>query len=69
MAGEQLVKHCAESVNICRAGDPRVISHRLFRGHVAGRAQNFHRARDGAFGFDEPCQPEIGEMRFAFLIE
>ena len=69
MASEQLVKHGAKSVDICRASDARVISHRLFRRHVAGSAQNFHRARDGTLCFDEPCQPEIGEMRFAFCVE
>src|SRR5439155_7393351 len=69
MASEQLVKHCAESVNICRASDACVISHRLFRRHVTWSAQNFHRARDGTLCFDQPCQPEIGEMRFAFLIK
>src|SRR5205814_3454640 len=69
MASEQLVKHYAESVNICRASDARVISHRLFRRHVTRSAQNFHRARDGAFGFDQPCQPKIGEMWFALCVE
>src|SRR4029077_11817190 len=69
MASEQLVKHCAQSVNIGCASDSRVISHRLFRSHVTGCAQNFHGARDGTLCFDEPCQPEIGEMRFAFCVK
>src|SRR5947208_4400400 len=69
MASEHLVKHCAESVNIRGPSDPRVISHRLFRRHVAGSAQNFHRAGDGTLCFDQPCQPEIGEMRFTFCVE
>ena len=69
MASEQLVKHCAESVNIRGARDARVISHRLFRRHVTGSAQNFHRVRNSAFCFHQPGQPEIGEMRFAFCIE
>jgi hypothetical protein len=69
MASEQLVKHCAESVDIRGATDARVISHRLFRRHVAGRAQNFHCARDATLCFDQPCQSEIGEMRFAFCVQ
>ena len=69
MASEQLVKHCAKSVNIRGACELRVISHRLFRRHVTGRAQNFHRARDSALRLDQPGQPEIGEMRFAFCVE
>src|SRR5213595_3649482 len=69
MASEQLVKDCAESVNICRASDARVISHRLFRRHVTRSAQNFHRARDGAFGFHQSCEPKIGEMWFALCVE
>src|SRR6266496_5481036 len=69
MASEQLVKHCAESVNICRASDSRVISHRLFRRHVTRRAQYFQRARDRTLCLGEPCQPEIGEMWFALCVE
>src|SRR6266550_3657263 len=69
MAREQLVKHCAKSVHIrctCKLG---VVTHGLFWRHVARCAQNFHRARDSAFHFDEACEPEIGEMRFALLVE
>src|SRR5713226_1476382 len=69
MASEQLVKHCAQSVDICGAADARVVSHSLLRRHVTGCAQNFHRARDGTLCFDEPCQPEIGEMWFALCVE
>src|SRR6266516_3492120 len=69
MASEQLVKHRAESVDIRGVSDTRVISYRLFRRHVTGRAQNFHRARDSALRLDQPCQPEIGEVWFAFCVE
>src|SRR6266487_265748 len=69
MASEQLVKHCAESVDVRGARNARVISHCLFRRHITGSAQNFHRARSGTLCFDQPGQPEIGEMRFAFCVE
>ena len=69
MTGEQLVKHCAKSINICDAADGRVVSHCLFRRHVTGRAQHFQRARDGALGFDQSGKTKIGQMRFAFFIE
>src|SRR4029077_1895290 len=69
MTSEQLVKHCAQSVDIRGASDPRVISHRLFRRNVTWSAQNFHRARDGTLCFDQSRQTEVGEMRFAFCVE
>jgi len=69
MASEQLVKHCAESVDIRGASDSRVITHRLFRRHVTGCTQHFQRACNSAFGFHQPRQTKIGEMRFAFLIK
>src|SRR6266496_4785316 len=69
MTCEQLVKHCAESVNIGRACDRYVVAYRLFRGHVTGRTQHFHRARDRALCLDQSRQPEVGEMWFALSIK
>ena len=69
MTSEQLVKHCAKSIDVCGAADGRVVSDSLFRRHVTGRAQDFQRARDRAFRFDQSGQSEIGQMRFAFSIE
>src|SRR4029434_1082055 len=62
MASEQLVKHCAQSVDVRGCSDARVISYRSFRRHVTRLAQYSHRARDRALCFDQPCQPKIGEM-------
>src|SRR5215470_17743342 len=69
MTGQQLIEHCAKSIDISRAADALVVSHSLFRRHVTGRAQYFHRACDGAFSLDQSRQPEVGQMRFAFGIE
>src|SRR5437667_6489314 len=69
MTCEQLVKHCAESVNIGRACDRCVVAYRLFWGHVAGSAQNFHRARDSALCLHQPRKAKIGQMRFALSIK
>src|SRR5438046_9499506 len=69
MTCEQLVKHCAESVNIRRACDCCVVAYRLFWGHVTGRTQHFHRARDSALCLDQPRQPEVGKMWFALSIK
>src|SRR6266487_6108327 len=69
MAGEQLVKDCAKSVNIRCAGELRVVTGGLLRRHVTWCAQNLQRARDRALCLDQPRQTEIGEMRFAFCIE
>ena len=41
----------------------------MFRRHVTGRAQHFHRARDRALSLDQSRQTKVGQMRFAFLIE
>src|SRR5438477_11265967 len=69
MTCQQLVKHRAESINICRASDSRVISYRLFRRHVTRRAQHFHRARDRTLCFDQSRKTKIGEMWFALCVE
>ena len=69
MPGQQLVEDGAKSINICRVGELRIVSHCLFRRHVTGRAQHFHRARDRALSLDQSRQTKIGQMRFAFLIE
>jgi hypothetical protein len=64
-----LVKYCAKSIDICDAAHCRVVSYGLFWRHVTGRAQNFHGARHRAFCLDQPRQPEVGQVRFTFLIE
>src|SRR5438105_2146246 len=69
MTCQQLVKHRAESINICRASDSRVISYRLFRRHVTRSAQHFHRARDRTLCFDQSRKTKIGEMWFALCVE
>jgi len=69
MTREQLVKHCAKTVHIRRACDRGVVAYRLFWRHVAGRAQHFHRACDGALRLDQPRQTKIRKMRFALLIK
>ena len=69
MGGQKLVKHCAKSINIRRVADGCIVAHSLFRRHVTGRAQYFHRARDRALCLNQPRQPEVGEVRFTFLIE
>ena len=51
------------------AGEFASFTGRLFRRHVAGRAQHLHRARNGALCLDQSRQTEIGEMRFAFCIQ
>ncbi len=65
----KLVKHCAKPIDICGAREFSSFTNRLFRGHVAWRPQNFLRARNGALCLDQPRESEVGEMRFAFLIE
>src|SRR6266513_4659933 len=69
MASEQLVKHCAQPVDIRGASDTRVISHRLFRRHVTWSAQNFQRARDRTLCLDQSRKTKIGEMWFALCVE
>src|SRR6266567_5486245 len=69
MASKQLVEHGAKSVNVRRTCELAVVSNCLFRRHVTWRAQNFQRARDGAFCLDKSRQAEVGKMRFARCIE
>ena len=69
MTGQQLVKHCPNSIHICRAANRGVISNGLFRRHITWRAQNFHCPRDGAFTLDQSRKAEIRQVRFTFLIE
>src|SRR5207248_2320546 len=69
MTGQQLVKHRGKSINISDAADGRVITYRLFWGHVAGRTQHFHRARDSALCLDQSRKTKIGEVRFALSIK
>src|SRR5437667_12718142 len=69
MASQQLVEHRAKAINIGEAADGRVITYCLFRRHVTGRAQHFHRARDGALRLDQSCQSEVREVWFTFLVE
>src|SRR5438094_222230 len=68
MTGQQLVKHCAKSIDISGAVESVVISHSLFRRHVTGRAKHFERARYRAFCLDQSCESEVGQMRFTFLV-
>src|SRR5215467_8282956 len=60
---QQLVKYRTKSIDIRCACELRLITGSLFRGHVTGSAQHFQRACDSAFGFDQPRQAEVGEMR------
>src|SRR5439155_4969631 len=69
MAGEQLIKDCAEAVHIRRPCKLLVLTPRLFGSHVAGCSQYFHRASESALRFDQASQPEISEVRFALGIE
>src|SRR6516165_12686777 len=69
MASEQLEKYCAQSIDVCHTADSRVVSQCLLWRHVAGRAQYFESARDSALSFNQSREPEVGQMRFAFLIE
>src|SRR6266508_4612118 len=66
---QQLVKYCAEPIDICGAADSRVVSHCLLWRHVTWRAQNFQRARHRALRFDKSRKTEVGEMRFALLVQ
>src|SRR5207248_11054904 len=69
MAGQQLIEHRAKAVYIRRARELGVVSYCLFWGHVTGRSQYFHRARDSALRLDQASQPEVREMRFAVCVE
>src|SRR6266540_4070467 len=46
-----------------------VVSHCLLWRHVTWRAQNFQRARHRALRFDKSRKTEVGEMRFALLVQ
>src|SRR5215469_16418132 len=69
MTCQQLIKNRAKTVDVCHAGDSRVVAHCLFWRHVTRRAQHFHCPRDRTFCFDKSSQTKIGQMRFAFPIE
>ena len=51
MAGEQLVKDRAKSIDVCGLAALCGIPGSLFRRHVARRTQQLQRARDCAFSF------------------
>ena len=69
MAGKQLIKNCAQSVNIGQAGELRDFTSGLLGRHVAGRAEHFHGAGHGAVCFDQPSQAKVGQVRFAFRVD
>src|SRR4029453_12221723 len=71
MASKQMVKHRAQSVHVCCAGESRAcgITQRLFWGHVTWCAQRVERARNGPLSFHQPRQAEIRKVRFTFGID
>ena len=56
----QLIKHCANSINICGTAHSRVVSYCLFGRHVTGRAKDIQRLGDTAFRFDQSGETKIG---------
>src|SRR5262245_64528959 len=63
MTGKQLIEHRAKSVDICRAANGCVVSHRLLWRHVTRCAQHVHTAGESTFFFYETGQSEISQMR------
>ena len=69
MAGEQLIKDCAKSVNISCAREPRLVTSGLLGRHVTRRSQYLQSTRDRALCFHQPRQTEVSQMRFTFSID
>src|SRR6266513_4448141 len=64
-----MIEHRTEPVNIGGTCKLRSVASSLFGRHVTRRAQRFHhRAGNGAFSFNKPCQAKISEMWLAFSI-
>ncbi len=68
LAGEQLVKNCAQTVDV-GGGRDLLLRSGLLRGHVVGRAQHGASARQIAVAFHARGQAEIGHLRLARCIE
>src|SRR5439155_20269091 len=69
MAGKQLIKDCAKSVNIRCARGLRLVTSGLLGRHVTRRSQYLQCSRDRALCFHQPRQPEVSQMRFALCVE
>ena len=52
MTGKQLVKHCAQSVHVCCAGQLGLVTHGLLWRHITRRSHDLFRFCDGAVHFD-----------------
>src|SRR5262249_19800933 len=69
MAGKQLIKDRAQSIDVGCACDCRIVSHCLFRRHVTWCTQHFQGACHCAFSLDKSRETKVGQMRFTFLVE
>jgi len=66
-AGETLVEHAAERVDVCPA--VHILALDLLRRDVVDRAQRARLESEGVAVLDSPRQPEVGQVRVLLLVE
>ena len=67
--GKQLVENRAQAVNVRRGRQSFALTRRLFGRHVSGCAEDGGAHRQAGIVLRQLGQPEIGDVRFALLVE